>query len=400
MNVASANKLPSKAKSKTLWVVVGLLLAVGGFALWNYVTHPPKPWLVRWRVTRYLKKEAGTSNLKIEFPFPSKKEMAQASPRPKEEAEAAKNGKLTGKDFDTLKSEYITLKTSVVVLEREIARSEAELKGKSAQLEQLSKELAQVQAGADATNNVALLAARVENLRAEVAGLNTKSSAQPELKTKQEALVPIVTDLWDFQRTWIAENEAAEGSGSNLLAKARVKLAADTRTKLDEAGSYGAIYKLIGQELWVADKLFASANPDHQRTAIRIALQASQHAVGDAQNGWLAGSICAGYIWPHLDAADTTRRSQLSLENLLNECVNIFRQNNDWPSVVRSYEILLEKSKGTPRADAARAQITMTYEQAGDLKLALHYLREIQATNDYAGMLRRIPRLEKQLKAN
>ena len=53
-----------------------LLVAVGVVAVlalsWRYVTHPPKPWLVRWKLDRYLKKESHASHFRVDFAFPSK----------------------------------------------------------------------------------------------------------------------------------------------------------------------------------------------------------------------------------------------------------------------------------------------------------------------------------------
>jgi tetratricopeptide (TPR) repeat protein len=161
------------------------------------------------------------------------------------------------------------------------------------------------------------------------------------------------------------------------------------------------MYKLVGQELWVASRLLDSANPDYARAGLTLALSASKHALNEAQNSWVAARICDGYVLPHLELADdANRRSAFNRDNLLSECADIFRRNSEYAGVVRTYQMALA-SAGTPaKADSARAQISMAYEQAGDMKQALRYIREIKDTNDFRWVVRRAPRLEQQLKSN
>jgi hypothetical protein len=67
--------------------------------------------------------------------------------------------------------------------------------------------------------------------------------------------------------------------------------------------------------------------------------------------------------------------------------------------VIRTYQLLLARADTPQRADNARFQMAMAAEQAGELKDALKYLRQIQLTNDFGWAMRRIPRIEQQLKA-
>jgi hypothetical protein len=378
-------------------LIAALILGAGGYALWKYVTDPPQPWLVRWRVQRYLKQQTHTGDFRVDFPFPSKAEMAQASPKAKDKAGAAK-GSQTGKDFETLRNEYFALKSSALVLQRDQARSNDELRESSARLDVLSKQLAAARTDATATNAIALQAA-VTAVQERVSALQKKASSRPELQAKEQALAPIVNDLWEYQREWRAEEEAAGPSGAKHLAEARTQFTADIRQKLEQAASYSEMYRLIAQEIWVADRLLASANADHRRAGVTLALAASHQAIDDAQNGWVAARICEGYVQPNLDLADDkSRRSSFNPDNLLNECAEIFRRSGEYPNVARTYELALARATTPQQSDAVRAQLAMAYEQAGDARHAVKYLRQIQNTNDYRGALRRLPRLEQQAK--
>ena len=389
---------PNRDKLRRKWTVIGAacLVAVGGaWGAWQYLTHPPRPWMVRWQISRYLSKNASPSGFKVDFSFPSAAEMAKA---PGKDSAALVKGSRTGKDFDTLAKEYLDLKTTTVVLEREVPASQEELKNVKPHLDRLNERLAKAQA-AGATN-FSVLQAQVKSLQQRVDRLKKNAAAGTELQKQQQALEPIVADLWDFQRAWAKEMSTVDTSSGTTLAQAANKLQGDIHREVQEAPTYAAIYHAIGQELWVADRLLGSANPDHRRIGVRLALDASHSAVNDAVNGWLASRICEGYVWPNLDLAnDMNRRSPFNLQNMLNECADIFRQSDEMPNVARTWKILLAKADSQPEADRARAQIGMAYEQSGELKDALHYLRQIQSTNDYRWILRRIPRMERQLKA-
>ena len=386
--------LKMRFSPRTLWTLGAVVVLAGLAALaWYRVSHPPKAWLVRWRVDRYLKKEAHTSNFKVDFPFPSKAEMTKPVPT---ETPAAPKGARTGKSFEELREEYLTLKTATLVLDREITGSEKQLQEATAELAALTKQLDE--ALPDATNTAEWrTSAEVQRLR--VPGLQKAVARRVEVTAKNEALAPIENDLWDFQRLLSSEAADSATGGTAALAKARNQLMAETEASLNTAGSYDAMYRTIGQELFVARHLLESGQPDHRRQGVALALNASQQAANHAMNGGLAARICEGYVLPHLDlATDTNRRSPFNEENLLGQCTDIFRRNYEFNNVVRVYEMYLETVKSAPRADWARSQIAMAYEQSNEPKKALAALREIRDTNMYRGTLRAIPRLERQIK--
>jgi hypothetical protein len=406
-NIGVLNQ-PLRAPQRRTLLIAGIavLLAGSAFVGWKYLSARPPAWLSRWRVQRYLKSEAHAGNFKVEsFVFPSKAELNKA---PAKTATATiSKGSRTGKDFDELREDYFTLKTSALVLERGLVRSEAERKEAAAELEVVNLQINQAQAKAppqaDATTNVSavsLLESNAATLRLRVADLQKKSASREELQARETSLAPVVSDLWDIQRGWQSEAEA-NGVVSAEFVKSRDQFAAELRQKFEKAGSYAAMYQLIGQELWVARQLLDSVNPEYIRAGMTFALSASRHALNEAQNGWVAARICDGYLLPHLEMADdTNRRSRFNRDNLLTECADIFRRNEEFGGVVLTYQMALAAA-GTPqKADTARAQISMAYEQAGDFKQALHYLREIKETNDFRWAMRRAPRLEQQIKSH
>ncbi len=380
-------------------LIIGALLLLGGavWGLWRWWTHPPRPWMVRWQVARYLKKHSVTGGFQVNFPFPSKAEMAAPARAPAGQPEATPKGKRTGRDFDTLAKLYLDLKLSILALERLPLSNEADLKLFKERLDQSTKELAEARTAG--RTNTSGLEARVTSLQRRVSLLEKSAGAPAELEAKRVALEPIVADLWDFQRAWEEELAAAALSPTNQLAQARAELSADVRRRLAEARNYGVMYQAIGQEVWVAECLLGSGNPAHRRLGLSLALEASRNALEEAENGWLAARICEGYVWPNVDVAtDSNRRSPFNLENVLEQCADVFRANEEVETTARNYEVLLAHAPNPQRADAARVQIGMTYARNEFPKEALYWLRQVRATNDFRWALGWIPRLEEQLR--
>ena len=138
-----------------------------------------------------------------------------------------------------------------------------------------------------------------------------------------------------------------------------------------------------------------------RRVALRIIRQAVNDSLSQAENGWLAARICEAYVLPHVALAERSggRNNPMSFETVLAECARVFSENEEPQNVVRAYAPMLAPPSTPATADRARQQIAQVYEQSGQYHLAVKFLKQIQATNDYRGVLRRIPRLEQMAKA-
>lgn len=366
-----------------------LLLLAASWAFWYWLNHPPRPWLVRWRVERFLQKQALTRDFSVGFTFPAK-EVMERKPAPADSTAAAPGGG-KGRSFDALREDYFQRKTAAVVLERRISEHDAEVKALAAELEALGRPEATGAPGREA--KAAGLSARLEALK-------KSAPSAAELAESEKALQPLVRELWEWQRAELAQAEALQAAPVTVLSRARSEFAARQREQFQKAGTYSEMYRLIGQELWLASRLLEARNPDVARLGVTTALEAARHALNDAQNGWVAARICEGYVWPHLSLADdANRRSPFHPENLLREIAEIFQRNDEPHNVVRTYQASLSLASTTGRRDWARIQIAGAYEQAGDLRNAVRYLKQVEDTNDNRWVLRRLPRMEQQLKA-
>jgi tetratricopeptide (TPR) repeat protein len=102
-------------------------------------------------------------------------------------------------------------------------------------------------------------------------------------------------------------------------------------------------------------------------------------------------------VLPNLEVADdVTPKSPLSYDNLVRQCAGIFSRNDEYQNAARVYEMCLAKAGNAARADWARYQIADAYQQGGDPKTALAYLKQVQNTNDNR-LNRRIASLQRQV---
>lgn len=217
---------------------------------------------------------------------------------------------------------------------REIKRQLGEIKGKIAEAEQKGDrdELDRLRGDYNRVNKLwddsrASISAKETEVDLEKKKMREAFRAQ-ESRTEQELAVlrPKVSGLHE-------QLGAQENQYINL-----------GRTQASNAPTYQALYKLIGEQLTVADRLLVETNQNRQRMGIFFAKEASRHAVDAAQNGWLAARICEFYLWPNLDRADYTPGSREKARDLLDQCRSVFSQADEAVNLKKNSE-LMEKYK-------------------------------------------------------
>lgn len=168
------------------------------------------------------------------------------------------------------------------------------------------------------------------------------------------------------------------------------------KQKQDEVTSYKQVYKLIGQELQLAQNLLASAEPEQKQTALILATEASRYANDPGGDPWLGARICEGYLWANLDLAESTEKPVVSVEQILNVCDIAFKEAGETNNVIRNYRYLIAKSKGT-QTDISRFRLSRILEDQGNYGDALDCLKQITNTNKN-GVRQRIAALEQKVK--
>ncbi|MGC8829515.1 MAG: tetratricopeptide repeat protein [Verrucomicrobiia bacterium] len=384
-------------------LVIGIILfaiIVGGI-IW-YFSGPKPSWLVKLEIKQFLKKNSGKSDFAVNnFKFPPKSEMEKKPVKKNLPDEKSYKGKLTKKDFQTLRDEYIELKSAALKLEESINTNKILIQIATARIEGKAEDtnlLRYLVEGAQPPT----LPKDTEELKHRIAELQAEIEKNAKLLAeKEEQIKPILSDLIDFQLMFKELFQPVDYIENRELAAAQAEFIQTLRQKFDEATTYNKMYEYIGQELWVADRLFESENPDILRAALRMARQAARDAIDYAQNYWLAARIYEGYVLPNIDLASSGgrggRRNNFTIEGLINESANIFQMNEETQNVIRCYELLLAAAPDSPRADFTRIQLASIYEQSGQTSRAVKYLKQVQSTNTLNFALRRFPSLQQYI---
>jgi len=388
--------------SKNLIIgIVAFAIVLGG-VVW-FFSGPKPSWYVKMQVKSFLKKNSGKNDFTVNFKFPSKAEMEKAPVQKDIPDEKSYKGKLTKKDFQTLRDEYINLKSEALKIEGKISTNKLILQLSTARVEGKQEDPDIVFALTGQTN-VALLPNDPDQVKEQIKRLQDEIETNAKLLAeKEEQIKPILSDLIDYQLTFKDLYISLDAPESGELAAAQSELIQTMRQKFEETTTYSKMYELIGQELWVADKLFESKNPEHLRVALRLARQSARDAIDYAQNYWLAARIYEGYVLPNIDIIAKAgnprgRRNNFTAEGLLNETVNVFQMNEEQENVIRCYKKLLAIAPDSPRADFTRVQLAAIYDEKGKKNKAAYYVKEIKSTNNVNFLLRRYPSLRQYLK--
>jgi predicted nucleic acid-binding Zn-ribbon protein len=158
---------------------------------------------------------------------------------------------------------------------------------------------------------------------------------------------------------------------------------AQTGRQVAEASSYERIYSAIGKQLDLADRLLASQDAVERQQALSLAVQASQQALGRAEQGWLAARICEGWIAPNIALADERGRGDYTPEALLTHCQRVFTAAGEAQNAIHALRLALDRAPTNAplRLDAARYQLGYALQEAGQYDEALVLYRAIESSN-------------------
>ncbi|MBN2508290.1 MAG: hypothetical protein JXQ71_16545 [Verrucomicrobia bacterium] len=246
-------------------------------------------------------------------------------------------------------------------------------------------------AKADRDTAAANLASRREKLAANQSDLARR---QADVKNRQELLNRLQTEQTS-RAAELAETQKALYAGQRLLARQPQVYLQNARQRVAEAGSYEAIYRLIGQHLELAGQLLSGPDPDQQRFALHLMADATQIASEAALDDWLAARICQGYLWPNVDRKDPGGKPLHNPEDLLQVCVNRFQRADETNHVIHTQRLLLAHASNPQRADRARFALAVSLEQTGQRAEAIRLYRAVQDTNMLPWAERRLTILER-----
>ena len=193
--------------------------------------------------------------------------------------------------------------------------------------------------------------------------------------------------------TSAAQEETASSKKKNKKAPAAdLVYSKYFQDKQAEASTYKALYKVVGQELNLAESLLQTA--DQKPIALALVMQASRCASSPTENPWLAARICEGYLWPEVALSE---KADNPTEQLLSFCENAFRDAGETNNLIRNYRMVIAKSQGT-QVDITRFRLSRLLEDSGQYREALECLQQMTNTNKN-GYKNRVAFLQEKVKS-
>lgn len=403
-----SHPLTIQLTSKSILAIAGVLVAVagllyGGKLIYDRIQGQPKsPAAVKRELAAYLKKKSAHRDFSINL------KDALATEMPSVEAEMKK-----------LQEEIQSLQPKINDLQAEIRTNRQAITAADQELRKL-KTAAGINTSARSSNTLVqvvstnavtgkrttmlvtnvpfnLAAASLTNESFKVIfekeqALNAK---QTQVSALQNQLNPYATTLRNNQQklTLLEKESQAMQAGNPELTLAR-----RCKQQMQEAGSWELIYKALGQELWLVDRLLSSTNQDMRQSGLQLADQAHSDALKTAENPWIACRVIEGFIWPNLEVAVAQSTNGAVVDQLLNGTGNTFLRSGETNNYIRNTELLIANLPIPARADNVRFRLVQILEQVGEYESALKQLHAIQSSNNVATAAKRITAIEDKLK--
>lgn len=188
----------------------------------------------------------------------------------------------------------------------------------------------------------------------------------------------------------LVASPAADTANSNPAEKKKKKknrplheqMARDFRQSIKRATDYKTTYRLIGENLARVDEFLAAQDPEQTEAGLLLAAEASRAALDPVVNGWLAARIAEAYLWPNLDHAPTSEKSDINAASLLDISEDAFKAADETDNLILNYRLLIARSDRPGKMDKLRLRLAKLIEAQGDITEAIRVLREVQDTNN------------------
>ena len=160
----------------------------------------------------------------------------------------------------------------------------------------------------------------------------------------------------------------------------------------DSAVDYDAVYRLIGQHLWIADTLLKSSETRDQRAGEKLIEEVADISQDVAMDDWLTCAICDAYLVP-IFKTDATFSDE---DERLIYFVGRKYADSDQPDKKIDLErFYLSKAGSSRRADNVRYDLARSLQRRGDHEEAQKILAEMKSRSNTSTNATSAKRLEK-----
>lgn len=150
------------------------------------------------------------------------------------------------------------------------------------------------------------------------------------------------------------------------------------RSGHEQSTTYKDMYRLIGQQLALADRLLTNSHLQAQQTGLLMAGEASAYARTNTVNVWLGARICEAYLWPNLGLVETNKAGLFSTDAVLNLCDVAFKDAGETNHIIKNYELLIAKTTRPAQLDTTHYRLARIYMDIGANQKALEQFNQIK----------------------
>lgn len=370
-----AHDLISKPLSRRQTIFVVCLVVLGGALLWGVpkLFRPANPSSaeVKSDLDNYLKKKSGARGFKIPV-----------------DVSLEQSNRVIQTRLTTVSNQWAQLSSNQLAASRQV-KTQLNL------VTSLQQEVRTAQREINQRKGSAISAAEettsIEELERKFQELSKNLETGRETLTTRQKEAALAQDQYkESQVAMVNTRKEAAGIAQELNSLESFWRRA-FQQKLEQGGSYAAIYKIIGEELWVADQFLNQTNPELKRIGLNLAADASRQALKSAVDSYPAARICEAYLWPNLAVAEDGRR-QSQLDGILDACDTAFQSAGETNNLIRNFKLVIKHNSQTGRADFARRRLSRLLEDTGQYAEAAKYLKEM--TRDNQRFDRKIAELE------
>jgi hypothetical protein len=301
--------LNSQARRQLVWLGVWLGVAAAVYLGTSRIRRSARDTFINAKrdIFVYLSKQAGQREFKPSFDFDLHDRVSllrsNASVFEQRSRDIRTAMQRSGAEAEARRAKLEPLRAEVRKLKQAAGAAKTRLSAAESLPQPDSKELAALRAECDRSQQAwSAKRAEADTAEAQLAGSDAQATPWgPQLAEADRA-------------SQEARKKASEKSDE--LSQQENAFIRSGRQRASEAGSYQALYALIGEQLSAADRLLSSTNLERRRIGLGFAREACGHASDPAQNPWLAARISEAYLWPNLDLADYTPTSKERTQDL------------------------------------------------------------------------------------
>ncbi len=167
------------------------------------------------------------------------------------------------------------------------------------------------------------------------------------------------------------------------------------KQKFDAPVDYKAVYRAIGEDLFVADNLLGSTEAKDNQNGLRVLMELCDVSNDVAVDPWLGARIADAYIMPNLGKADNLVKRGISREQVMRFVAKVYENADDKDKQIELCKMALAEigssnSKLKVKSDYIRWKLANLLDRKGQHDEAIVVYKQITDPNFKVHVERRL----------